>query len=62
MELPVVDARQRLLGVVKREVLQRVADGDELSDFDLEHMFAELATGYLNTCAELLESLLGKPQ
>ncbi len=58
--LPVVDGRHRLLGVVSRSALQRVAGEDEPADFTTERLFSELAVGYLNTCGRLLESVLGK--
>lgn len=59
-ELPVVDGRHRVLGVVTRAALQRVAGETTPAEFNLERMFAELATGYLTTCSRLLESVLGK--
>lgn len=59
-ELPVVDGRHRLLGVVSRATLLRVAGDGSKADFSFERLFAELATGYLNTCGRLLESVLGK--
>lgn len=61
-ELPVVDGRQRLLGVVSRSSLQRVSDDPAGAEFTTERLFAELATGYLNTCARLLEAMLGRRQ
>jgi hypothetical protein len=30
------------------------------ADFSFERLFAELATGYLNACGRLLESVLGR--
>lgn len=59
-ELPVVDSRHRVLGVVSRAKLLRVAGDGSTADFSFERLFAELATGYLNTCGRLLESVLGK--
>jgi len=59
-ELPVVDGRHRVLGAVSRATLLRVVGEGTPADFSLERLFAELATGYLNTCGRLLESLLGK--
>jgi hypothetical protein len=29
-------------------------------EFNMERVLSELATGYLNTCASVLESLLGR--
>jgi Mg/Co/Ni transporter MgtE len=59
-ELPVVDNRHRVLGVVSRAKLLRIAGDDSTDDFSFERLFTELATGYLNTCGRLLESVLGK--
>jgi Mg/Co/Ni transporter MgtE len=59
-ELPVVDGRHRLLGVVSRATLQRVAGDSDASEFSTERLFSELATGYLSTCGRLLEAMLGK--
>ena len=59
-ELPVVDNRHRVLGVVSRAKLLRIAGDDSTADFSFERLFTELATGYLNTCGRLLESVLGK--
>lgn len=59
-ELPVVDARHRLLGVVSRAALQRVAGDDGTAEFGTERLFSELATGYLSTCGRLLETMLGR--
>lgn len=59
-ELPVVDGRHRVLGAVSRATLLRVVGEDTPADFNLERLFAELASGYLSTCGRLLEALLGK--
>lgn len=59
-ELPVVDARHRILGVVSRASLERVVGDVEPLEFNMERVLSELATGYLNTCASVLESLLGR--
>lgn len=59
-ELPVVDGRHRVLGVVSRAALQRVSGEDEAAEFNTERLFSELATGYLDTCGRLLEALLGR--
>ncbi len=59
-ELPVVDGRHRILGVVSRTSLERVVGDVEPLEFNLERVLSELATGYLNTCASVLESMLGK--
>jgi len=59
-ELPVVDKRHRVLGVISRAALLRVVGEGVPREFTLERMFLELAGGYLNTCSRLLESLLGK--
>ena len=59
-ELPVVDGRHRLLGVVSRGTLQRVSDDPSGAEFSTERLFAEMASGYLNTCARLLEAMLGR--
>ena len=58
--LPVVDARHRLLGVVNRAALLRVAVDASAAEFTPERLFSELATGYLTTCGRLLEALLGR--
>ncbi len=60
-ELPVVDKHQRILGVISRATLERVAVEDRPGEFSLEKVVSELATGYLNTCGRVLESLLGRP-
>ncbi len=59
-ELPVIDGRHRLLGVVSRAALQRVCVEDDAVEFTTERLFSELAVGYLNTCGRLLEALLGR--
>ncbi len=59
-ELPVIDGRHRVLGVVSRGALARVAGVSEALEFDFERVMAELATGYMETCAKVLESVLGK--
>lgn len=59
-ELPVVDGRHRLLGVVDRASLQRVSAEPAGAEFSTERLFAEMAAGYLNTCARLLETMLGR--
>lgn len=59
-ELPVVDSRHRVLGVVSRAALQRVAGSDSPADFSTERLFSEIAVGYLNTCGRLLEAMLGR--
>ncbi len=59
-ELPVVDGRHRLLGVVSRAALQRVAGDATAVEFSTERLFSELAAGYLSTCGRLLEAMLGK--
>jgi Mg/Co/Ni transporter MgtE len=59
-ELPVVDARHRLLGVASRAALQRVVGDESAAEFSTERLFSELASGYLNTCGRLLEALLGR--
>ncbi len=59
-ELPVVDSRHRVLGVVSRAALQRVAGSDSPADFSTERLFSEIAVGYLTTCGRLLETMLGR--
>jgi hypothetical protein len=59
-ELPVVDGRHRVLGVVSRPSLARVAGNADTLEFDFERVLAELATGYMDTCASVLDSVLGK--
>lgn len=59
-ELPVVDKRQRVLGVISRAALERVAGESRPGEFGLEKVVTELAAGYLNTCGRVLESLLGR--
>lgn len=59
-ELPVVDGRHRVLGVVSRPSLVRVAGNADSLEFDFEQVLAELATGYMDTCASVLDSVLGK--
>ncbi len=58
-ELPVVDLRHRLLGVVTRASLQRVAGRDNPAEFSVDRVVGELASGYLSLCGRLLESVLG---
>ncbi len=58
--LPVVDGRHRVLGVVSRAALARVAGVSETLDFNFEKVVTELAAGYIETCAKVLESVLGK--
>ncbi len=60
-EMPVVDNRKRILGVVSRAVLERVAGEAKPGEFSLEQVVTELASGYLSTCGRVLESLLGRP-
>ena len=61
-QLPVVDGRQRVIGVVSRATVIRVAGDANAASFDLERVFAELANAYLDVCARMLESILGKPK
>ena len=58
--MPVVDQHHRLLGVVERGALERVAGQDSSLDFSLEGIASELAVGYLNLCGRLLEAALGQ--
>jgi hypothetical protein len=58
--LPVVDRRHRVLGVVTRALLQRVAGRETAGEFTLDRVVGELAAGYLNLCGNLLESVLGQ--
>ncbi len=60
-EMPVVDSRHRILGVVNRGMLERVAGESRPGEFSLEKVVTELAGGYLSTCGRVLESLLGRP-
>ncbi len=60
LDLAVVDSRHRLLGVVNRSLLQRVAGNHSRTEFSTERLFSELAIDYLNACSQLLESFLGK--
>lgn len=60
LDLAVVDSRHRLLGVVNRNLLQRVAGSHTRSKFSTERLFSELAIDYLNACSHLLESFLGR--
>lgn len=59
-ELPVVDRQHRLLGVVNRAALLRVAGDREPAPYSVERLFADLAIGYLDTCGRVVESLLGR--
>lgn len=59
-ELPVVDIHHRVLGIVSHDAVQRVAGNDTPMSFTAERMFSELATGYLNICARVLESAIGR--
>ncbi len=61
-ELPVVDSRYRLLGVVNRASLERVSRDLAPMEFSLERVLSELATAYLNLCARILESVFGRPK
>lgn len=61
-ELPVVDNRHRILGVVSRSTLERLVRDDRPGSFSLERVLSELAGGYLDTCGRVLESLLGRPR
>lgn len=60
--LPVVDGRHRVIGVVSRASLARVSGVSEALEFNFEKVVTELAAGYLETCAKVLESVLGKPK
>lgn len=59
-ELPVVDSRRRILGVVNRASLERVAGDFAPMEFNLERVLSELATAYLSLCARVLESVFGR--
>ena len=59
-ELPVVDSRHRILGVVKRASLERVRNDAAPMEFNVERVLAELASAYLNLCARILESVFGR--
>ena len=59
-ELPVVDSRNRILGVVNRASLERISRGVAPMEFSFERVLAELATAYLNLCARILESVFGR--
>jgi len=59
-ELPVVDARHRLLGIVTRAALERASGSTTGREYNLERLLTELAGGYLNACASVVESVLGK--
>ena len=61
-ELPVVDSRHRILGVVNRASLERVAGDFAPREFSFERVLSELATAYLSLCARVLESVLGRPK
>lgn len=61
-ELPVVDNRYRLLGVINRVTLERTKSDFAPTEFSLERMLSELATAYLNLCARILESVFGRPK
>lgn len=61
-ELPVVDGRHRVIGVVSRATVTRVAGEASALAFNLEQVFSELANAYLDVCARMLESILGKPK
>lgn len=61
-DLPVVDRQHRLLGVVNRAALLRVAGDREPAPYSVERLFADLAIGYLDTCSRVVESLLGRPR
>ncbi len=60
-ELPVVDHQHRVLGVISRAVLERVAGESRPGEFSLERVLTELASGYINTCGRVMESLIGRP-
>lgn len=59
-ELPVVDVHSRLLGVVSRAALERVAGDADPMTFSLETVLAELANSYLSLFGRMLESVLGR--
>lgn len=61
-ELPVVDSRHRILGIVNRASLARVAGDSTPLEFNFERVLSELSTAYLNLCAKVLESVLGRPK
>tara|TARA_R110001599_G_scaffold353881_1_gene602034 strand:+ start:16029 stop:16844 length:816 start_codon:yes stop_codon:yes gene_type:complete len=61
-ELPVVDSRHRILGVVNRAALERVAGDSTPLEFNFERVLSELASAYLSLCARVLESVLGRPK
>ncbi len=60
-ELPVVDQQQRVIGVISRAALERVAGEARPGEFSLEKVVSELASGYINTCGRMMESLIGRP-
>ncbi|WP_116366619.1 magnesium transporter MgtE N-terminal domain-containing protein [Parahaliea mediterranea] len=60
-DLPVVDHQQRLLGVISRAALERVAGEARPGEFSIDKVLTELASGYLNTCGRVMESLIGRP-
>lgn len=59
-ELPVVDGRHRIQGVVSRASLERVTGDTTAREFSLERVLSDLATSYLNICARVLVAALGK--
>ncbi|RLQ22069.1 hypothetical protein DWB85_09020 [Seongchinamella sediminis] len=59
-ELPVVDGRHRVIGVVSRATVTRVAGDASAVTFNLEQIFSEMANAYLDVCARLLEATLDK--
>jgi Mg/Co/Ni transporter MgtE len=61
-QLPVVDSGQRILGVVNRASLERIAGDYAPLDFNFERVLSELATAYLSLCARVLESVFGRPK
>jgi Mg/Co/Ni transporter MgtE len=59
-ELPVVDERHRLLGVVGRASLLRVVGQSAPTGFTLERIISELAASYIDICSRLIATVLGK--
>lgn len=59
-ELPVVDEHHRLLGVVGRASLLRVAGQSVPASFTLERVISELAASYLDICSRLIAAVLGR--
>ena len=60
LQLPVVDAKHRLIGVVERDVLARHARTGDAPAFGLDALLIGMARWYLDFCSHTLRLLLSR--